>query len=174
MVARQRERSAGGGRGGRCAWERRPQGVEPLGVILSLSPCPPRRFFRHAWGCAPPRRGRGRGELLPPSPPPGADPHHTYPYPQPPLPLVSTADRRPGSGRQYRARGSPPSRREEGGRPTPPHTPQPCCWASWGPGRWPPALGAPGASCGGGAPLPPPPLPCSIQWLFPTFLRGYC
>lgn len=70
-----------------------------------------------------PTPGERQGRAAAPLPPPGADPHHTYPYPQPPLPLVSTADRRPGSGRQYRARGSPPSRREEGGRPTPPHTP---------------------------------------------------
>lgn len=81
MVARQRERSR------RRVRECRAQGVERLGVILSLSPCPPRRFARHAWVCAPSRwerRGQGRAAA---QPPPGADPQHPHPHRQPPAQL---------------------------------------------------------------------------------------
>lgn len=108
MVARQRERSHRGVR------ERRAQGVERLGVILSLSPCPPRRFARHAWVCAPPRRERrGQGWRTPTtltriaSPPPRLPPSR-----------LSLPDRKPGSGRGAArgARGAPHSRgRRKGG-----------------------------------------------------------
>lgn len=170
MVARQRERSAGGGgRGERCAWERRPQGVEPLGVILSLSPCPPRRFFRHAWGCAPPRRGRGRGELLPPSPPRGRPPPHV---PLPSAPPSSRLYSRPEAW-QWEAipsEGLAPQQ-EGGGRPphTPPHPPSPAAGRAGGRGGGPQPLGHPEHPAAGARRSHP--LPCLVpsSGSFPRF-----
>lgn len=186
MVARQRrERSAGGWGGG---WLREPaaaasslppslsprerwaQGVERLGVILSFSPCPPRVGLR-----APtPRerrggRGQGRAAATYPTPPdPGrippppltltVSPRLGSPPTRLPLPLVSTADRRPGSGRgeAIQSGGLHPTAGGGGGGmrvgPPSPVAGQP--WGRGGGGGL-PALEVPGASCGGGAPLPP-------------------
>lgn len=170
MVARQRERSAGGGRGGRCAWERRPQGVEPLGVILSLSPCPPRRFFRHAWGCAPPRRGRGRGELLPPSPPPpGPTPTTRTLTLSPPFlsSLQQTGGLAVGGNTERGAR--PPAGGRRAAAPHPPTPPSPAAGRAGGRGGGPQPLGHPEHPAAGARRSHP--LPCLVpsSGSFPRF-----
>lgn len=113
MVARQRERSRRGVR------ERRAQGVERLGVILSRSPCPPRRFARHAWVCRE-RWGRLGSSTAPPGRTPSPSPASPAPRPGSPsrLSLPSLAA---GGGRQEQ-REAHPTEEEQGGV-----TLQPCC-----------------------------------------------
>lgn len=166
MVARQRrERSAGGevwvGGGLRepaaaaCSLppslpprERRAQGVERLGVILSLSPCPPRVGLR-APTARERRGGRGQGRAAatyptPPDPgripPPAPYPHRQPPsgLPPNPPPTASRLYSRPeawqwageGNTERWASPHSRRRRRRDGGRP-----PKPCRRSAVGPRR---------------------------------------